>query len=73
MCILLGTNLTHKALETIGRCSLEELGSCLDDKLTLSDKELHAVAYGNDKETDEHDFKQTKFFLSREYKKRYAL
>ena len=26
-----------------------------DDRLTLSDKELYAVAYGNDEEIEEHD------------------
>ena len=55
MCIWLGTNLPHKTWETIGKCLLEDLGRCLDDRLTLSDKELQAVAYGSDKGTKEHD------------------
>ena len=45
MCIWLGTNLPHKTPEAIGRISLEELVRCLDDRLTLSDKELHAEVY----------------------------
>ena len=49
MCIWLGTNLPQKTPETIKKSSLEELGRCLDDRLTLSDKELHAVAYGCDR------------------------
>ena len=48
----------HKTPETIGSSLLEELGRCLDDRLTLSDKELHAVAYGGDKETEEHDLEK---------------
>ena len=31
---------------------------CLDDRLTLSDKELYAVAYGSDKKTEEHDLEK---------------
>ena len=58
MCIWLGTNLLHKTPETTGRHSLEELGRCLDDRLTLSDKELLAVACGRDKETEEHDLEK---------------
>ena len=53
MCIWLGTDLPHKTPGTVGRSSLEELGRCLDDRLTLSDKELHAVAYGSGIETEE--------------------
>ena len=55
MRIWLETNLPHKTPETIKRSSLEELGRCLDDRLILSDKELHAVAYGSDIETHEDD------------------
>ena len=58
MCIWLGTTLPHKTPEIIGRSILEELGRCLDDRLTLSDKELQAVAYGSDKETGEHDLEK---------------
>ena len=43
MCIWLGTNLTHKTPETMGSL-LEELGRCLDDRRTLSDKKLHSVS-----------------------------
>ena len=50
MYIWLGTTLPHKTPEIIGKSILEELGRCLDERLTLSDKELHAVAYGSDKE-----------------------
>ena len=39
----------------MGRSSFEELGRCLDVRLTLSDNELDAVAYGSDIETEEHD------------------
>ena len=58
MCIWLGTNLPHETPETKGRSSSEELGRCLDDRLTLSDKTLHAVAQGSDKETEEHDLEK---------------
>ena len=58
MCIWLGITLPHRTLKTIGRSILEELGRCVDDRLTLSDKELHAVAYGSDKETGEHDLEK---------------
>ena len=51
LCIWLGTKFPHKTLETIGKSLLEELGRCFDDRLTLSDKELQAVASG----TEEHD------------------
>ena len=34
----LGTNLLHKTTENIERSLFEELGRCLDDILTLSDK-----------------------------------
>ena len=54
MCIWLGTTLPHKTLKTTWRSILEELGRCLDDRLTLSDKELHPVAYGSDNETEDH-------------------
>ena len=37
---------------------LEELGRWLDDRFTLSDKELPAVAYVSDKETEEHDLEK---------------
>ena len=59
MCIWLGTTLPHKTLETTGRSILEELGRCLDDRLTLSDKELHPVAYCNDNETKEQDLEKS--------------
>lgn len=42
MCIWLVTNFPHKTLEPIGRCLLEEQGRCLDERLTLSEKELQA-------------------------------
>ena len=58
ICIWLGTNLPHKTPETIGRSLLEELERCLDDRLTLPDKELRAAAYGNDKGTEEHDLEK---------------
>ena len=58
MCIWLGTTLPHKTLKTIGRSILEELGRCSDDSLILSDKELHAVTYGSDKEIEEHDLEK---------------
>ena len=58
MRIWLGKTLPHKTPETIGRSILEELGRFLDDKLTLPDKELHAVAYASDKETEEHDLEK---------------
>ena len=32
-----------------------ELERCLGDRLILSEKELHAVAYGSDTETEEQD------------------
>ena len=57
-CICFGTNLPHKTPETIGRSLLEELRRCLDDRLKLSDEELHTVACGSDKETEEHDLKK---------------
>ena len=50
MYIWLGTTLSHKTPEIIGKSILEELGRCLDERLILSDKELHAVPYGSDKE-----------------------
>ena len=37
---------------------LEELGRWLDDRFTLSDEELPAVAYVSDKETEEHDLEK---------------
>ena len=58
MCICLETTLPHKTPETIGRSILEELGRCLNDRLTLADKELHAVAYVSDKEIEEHDLEK---------------
>ena len=58
MCIWLGTNLPHKTPKTMERSLLEELGRCLDGRLSLSDKELHAVAYGSDKETEEHELEK---------------
>ena len=42
MCIWLGINFPDKTPETIGGILLEELGRCLDDRLTISDKELQA-------------------------------
>ena len=55
---LVRTNLPHKTPETIGRNLLEELERCLDDRLTLSDKELRVEAYGSDKGTEKHDLKK---------------
>ena len=58
MFIWLGTNFPHKTPETIRRCLLEELGRCLDERLTLSDKELQAEAYSSDIGTEEHDLEK---------------
>ena len=58
MCIWLGTNFPHKTPETIERSLTEELGRCLDERLTLSDKELQAEAYGSDIGTEEHDLEK---------------
>ena len=58
MCNWLAENVPHKTPETIGRSLSEELGRCLDDRLTLSDKELQAVASGSDKGTEEHDLQK---------------
>ena len=58
MCIILWTNLPHKIPETIGRSLLVELRRCVNDSVTLSDKDLHAVAYGNDKDIEEHDLEK---------------
>ena len=58
MCIWLGTNFPHKTPETTGESLLEELGRCLDDRLTKSDKELQAVVYSSDKRTEEHDLEK---------------
>ena len=69
MCIWLGTNFRHKTLETIGRILLEELGRCLDERLTLPDKELQAEAYGSDKGTEEHDLEK----LGKDYGRKSAL
>ena len=55
---LVRTNLPHKTPETIGRNLLEELERCLDDRLTLSDKELRVEAYGSDKGTEKHDLEK---------------
>ena len=55
MCIWLGINFPHNTPGTIGRNLLEELGRCLDERLTLSDK---AEAYGSDKGTAEHDLEK---------------
>ena len=58
MYIWLGINLPHKTLKITERSLLEELGRCLDDRLILSGKELHAVAYGSGKEPEEHDLEK---------------
>lgn len=50
MCVWLRTHLPRIILITKGRSSLVELKKYLDDRVTLSDKELHAVAYGSDTE-----------------------
>ena len=58
MCIWLGTNFQHKTPETIGRSLLEQLERCLDERLTLLDKELQAEVYGSDTGTEEHDLEK---------------
>ena len=59
MCIWVGTNhRENKPPETIGRCLLEELGRRLDDRLTLSDNELQAVAYNSDNGTEKLDLEK---------------
>ena len=58
MCVRLGTNVPRKTSKSIGRNLLAELGRCLDDRLTLSGKELDAVAYVCDKQIEEQDFKK---------------
>ena len=42
MCVGLGTNVPRETSKSIGRNLLAELGRCLDDRLTVSDKELNA-------------------------------
>lgn len=42
MCVGLGTNVPRETSKSIGRNLLAELGRCLDDRLTVSDKELDA-------------------------------
>ena len=37
---------------------MAELERCLDDRPTLWDKQLHAVAYGSDTETEEQDLEK---------------
>ena len=58
MCIQLRTNFPYKTLETIERSLLQELGRCLDEKLTLSDKELQAEAYVSNIGTEEDDLEK---------------
>ena len=48
----------NKPPETIGRCLLEELGRCLDNRLALSDNELQAVAYNSDNGTEKLDLEK---------------
>ena len=38
--------------------SINHIRRCLDDRLTLSDKELEVVAYASDKGTEEHDLEK---------------
>ena len=58
MCIWLGTNFPHKTPATTRKILLEKLGRYLDERLTLSDKELQAKAYRGDKGTEEHDLEE---------------
>ena len=44
------------------RSSLLELERCLGHRLTLSDKELHAAAYGSDTETEEQDLEKVRIW-----------
>ena len=37
---------------------MAELERCLDDRPTLWDKQLHAVSYGSDTETEEQDLEK---------------
>ena len=48
----------NKTPETIERSSLGELGRCLDDRLILSEKEFHSLAYGSDTETEKPDLEK---------------
>ena len=53
----------HRGKTYIYRYRFEQLTElqtrwCLDDRLTLSDKELYAVADDSDKETEEHDLEK---------------
>lgn len=58
ICVQLGKNAPCKTPTTIGKSSLVELGRWLDDRLTLLDRELNAVADGSDIETKEQDFEK---------------
>ena len=58
MCIILWTNLPHDITKTTGQSLLVELRRCVNDSVTLLDKDLHAVAYGNDKDIEEHDLEK---------------
>ena len=62
MCVWCSTNLPHKTTETMRRSSLLELERCLGHRLTLSDKELHAVAYGSDTEIEEQDLEKVRIW-----------
>ena len=59
MCVWLGTNSPRKIPESIRWNSLE-LKRCLDDRLTLSDKELYAVVNSNDTKTEEKDLEKVR-------------
>lgn len=59
MCVWLGTNSSRKIPESIRWNSLE-LKRCLDDRLTLLDKELYAVVNSNDTKTEEKDLEKVR-------------
>ena len=46
-------NVPRKTSETIERSLLVELGRYLDDRLTLSEKELYAVAFSKHREIED--------------------
>ena len=58
MWIWLGTNFPYKTPETIRRSLLKELGRCLDERLTLSDKESQTEAYSSEKGTEDRDLEK---------------
>ena len=62
MCVWLGTNSPRKIPGSIRWNSLE-LKRCLDDRLTLLDKELYAVVNGNDTKTEEKVMEKSQRYL----------